>query len=125
MTRSLRSKEEFSRVFGEGVKRVGRHLVLYILPADEDARAVVASRKTSRTAVGRNRAKRLLREGLRAVLSPPGRSAEIARKLFPDRDEGVASGDRAPGLWIVALARRPILEAKMPEVRDEIERLLG
>ncbi len=125
MTRSLRRRQDFSKVYGEGVKRVGRYLVLYILPAEEDAWAVVASRRSVGGAVRRNRAKRLLREGLRASLSPPGRTAEVARKLFPTRGEGMAGTDRARGLWVVALARPPILTAKSQDVRNEMARLLA
>ncbi len=102
--RSLRDRRDFARVYAEGEKRVGRLLVLYTLPAADEARAVVASRKIGK-AVRRNRAKRLLREALRSVLgngAPPG------------------SGQ---GTWIVAVARREIVDARFPDVRRDLEAL--
>jgi RNase P protein component len=122
--RSLRRKTDFDRVYGEGVKRVGQYLVLYLLPAEDDAKAVVASRKIG-NAVKRNRAKRLLRKALADVVFPaPGSSARLLRRFFPIRCEGVTSQDQARGLWIVAVARQAILSAKSPDVCNEVEKLL-
>jgi ribonuclease P protein component len=126
--RSLRSKCEFRKAYEEGVKRVGRYLVLYLLPAEDDAIAVVASRKVG-GAVERNRAKRLLREALRSpeIQDPDGR-ARIFRLIHPAGDRKGKGKDKdkdeIPGLWIVAIARHEILSAKSADVRDELLNLL-
>lgn len=122
--RSLRSKSEFRKVYEEGVKRVGRFLVLYLLPAEDDAQAVVASRKVG-GAVRRNRAKRLLREALRCpeIRETEGRES-IIRGIHSTSDRENSDEDEMPGLWIVAIARNEILSAHGAEVRDELLNLL-
>jgi len=115
VTRSLRSRREFNRVYAEGEKRVGRLLILYLLPAEDDAQGVVASRKIGK-AVRRNRAKRLLREAARAMIW----SAEEARQGWrPPR-----AADAPQGTWVVAVARREIVDARIEQVSGELERLL-
>jgi RNase P protein component len=104
-------------VYEEGVKRVGRLFVLYLYPGDDLARAVVASRKVGK-AVARNRAKRLLREAIRErIEKPAGAVAAI-------RDRHLADAAAGPGLWVVMVARTRILGARLPEVSDELARLL-
>jgi hypothetical protein len=120
-------KAEFQKVYTEGVKNVGRLLVVYLLPADDMARAVVASRKVG-GAVQRNRAKRLLREALRqGVLAGTAGVMGLRERLFPDPDTATATADRvgAGGLWVVLVARHSILEAGIREVRDELDELLS
>lgn len=145
--RSLTRNSQFQKVYREGVKRIGRLLVVYLLPADEYARGIVASRKVG-GAVRRNRAKRLLREAMAAGL--PGRPEwreEVAANLrtrhpgtAPNdetgggRNEGSAMNptcggdgpdqDETAGLWIVLVARQRILEANMHDVRAELDGLL-
>jgi RNase P protein component len=116
--RSLRTKREFDRVYAEGVKRVGRLVVIYVLAAEDDARAVVASRRVG-GAVLRNRAKRLLREALRHLV--PDDDADARRLLsFASVEPG---GVR--GFWVVAVARRGIITAGCEDVREDMERLLS
>ena len=127
--RSLTKKNEFHKVYEQGAKQVGRLLVVYLLPADDMARAVVASKKVG-NAVKRNRAKRLLREAFRqGDLGRPetfsDRVIGIPKRL--QRDSGSETGDlrAVEGLWVVLIARRNILGADSREVREELDHLLG
>lgn len=126
-TRSLTRQRDFQKVYQQGRKIVGRTLVLYFLPAPDDARAVVASRKVG-NAVRRNRAKRLLREMLRAVIfEEPGRSAKIAACCAsgaPAAAEGETPPAPADGLWIVAVARQAILDCDIHALQAESDALI-
>jgi len=129
--RSLAKQSEFQKVYGNGTKRVGRLVVVYLLSADDFGSAVVASRKVG-GAVQRNRAKRLLREARRqGRLGEKTEIQSICERLFPTSMEntsgntsGVVSRDRETGLWVVLVARHRILRASALEVRDELETLL-
>ena len=119
--RSLTRKSEFQETYEKGAKFVGRLLVLYLLPAEDQAWAVVASRKVGK-AVRRNRAKRLLREARRqGFLGRPEATASLLARLNPRPD---GEGAVPAGLWVVLVARQGILAASSCEVRQELDDLL-
>ena len=131
--RSLARKNDFQKVYEDGVKRVGRFLVVYLLPADDFARAVVASRKVG-GAVQRNRAKRLLREAFLAARragyfeqdNPLSEgSISIRERFFPESGADVPDQGGKEGLWVVLVARQRILSVGISEVRDELDSLLN
>ncbi len=123
--RSLNHKADFHKVYERGAKMVGRLLVVYLFPAEDTARAVVASRKVG-NAVKRNRAKRLLRIALReGILDRPEVIHGARARFFPEKGapDGGPAGDG--GLWIVLVARQRILSAKAQDVQRELEELLA
>jgi len=133
--RSLTRLAEFQKAYQTGRKLVGRYVVIYFLRGPDDARAVVASRKVG-NAVARNRAKRLLREMLQAVIfEEPSCSARITACCPSGSSAADASDDtnsvseNDSGLWVVAVARRAILDCDIHAVTAEshamIEDLIG
>jgi len=126
--RSLAKQSEFQKVYGNGIKKVGRLVVVYLLTANDFGSAVVASRKVG-GAVQRNRAKRLLREARRnGRLGSETEIAGIFERFFPtskgDASPTSPSRDGESGLWVVLVARHRILSATALEVRDELDTLL-
>ena len=85
--RRLLRPTSFRRVYDGGGRRVGRHLVVFLLPGEGPGRVgVVASRKVG-NAVARARAKRRLRELYRRhqhLLHPGIDVVLVARKGLPD-----------------------------------------
>ena len=122
--RSLNKKSEFHAVYERDVKKVGRFLVVYVLDGNDQARAVVASRKVG-GAVKRNRAKRLLREAMRhSILGRPDGPQSVLTRFFPDSARDIPAGQNSGGLWVVLVARRAILAAGAEDVRAELDHLL-
>ncbi len=114
--RSLTRQKDFQKVYLEGRKLVTRTFVLHLLPAPDDARAVVASKKVG-GAVQRKRAKRLLRHMLQAVFFP-GSEATVKKTAWFVGAAAPRQPDEpaATGLWVVAVGRRTILERDIHQV---------
>jgi ribonuclease P protein component len=97
---TLTKQADFAAVYA-GQKQVSKSFVLFYLPHAEFRYAVVASKKTIGNAVRRNRAKRLLRELLRA--------AAAQKKLTGD---------------LVLVARAGILKNNFAALQAELEQCL-
>jgi ribonuclease P protein component len=121
-TRSLTKQSEFAKTYREGYKIVSRSLVLYFLPADDIARSVVASKKVG-GAVQRNRAKRLLRTAMEHYFAEEGKVAHITQRAAISLNMQHDDGDQ--GLWVVAVARRAILELNIHELEIELSTMMS
>jgi len=103
-TARLLLTRDFQNVFNQGTNVVGKYMVVWFVKDCESGLrlGVVASKRTFRRAVDRNRAKRLLRESFRL-----------------NRTRIQTSGD------LVIIARRRILGVKCQAVERELMWLLG
>lgn len=98
----LTRSEDFKRVRRSGKSYAHPLLVLVVQPADEGSLHIgVAASRTVGSAVKRNRAKRLMREAMRALLP-----------LLPT------------GWDVLLVARSPLPSCNLPEVRDALLGLL-
>ncbi len=102
--RRLRRVRDFQRVYDGRRSIAGKFIVIWIAPGEGDAArlGVVASKRTFRRAVDRNRAKRLLREAFRLEFYRLGAKVDL-----------------------VMVARRRILEGDGYAVRAEFLKLAG
>ena len=103
----LRKSAEFRAVYEEGRRFDGRLVTAFVLPTrlEQHRLGITASRKLSRLAVNRNRAKRLLREAFRLT------GSELA-------------GLRNRYDWVFN-ARRLIIGAKAEAVAADLRRIIA
>ena len=99
----LRKNSDFLYVKEQSKRYVGKYIVVNVVSAKDNRLklGVIASRRFNRSAVVRNRAKRLIRESYRRL------------KVGID-----------PPIWIVIIARKYISEAQLHSVQQELIRLL-
>ncbi len=103
----LRSSAEYRKVYSNGRRYDGRLLSVFVLDneAAQHRLGITASRKMSLRAVGRNRAKRLIRETFRLSV---GELGELQRKYD----------------WVIN-ARRSLLSVKMASVLEEFRQIVA
>jgi ribonuclease P protein component len=103
----LRKSSEFRIVYGSGRRYDGILMTAFLLPnhCGHHRLGITASRKVSRSAVGRNRVKRLLRESFRL--------------------SGVTLGELGQNYDWVLNAKRSLLEVKMAAALDDLQRIAG
>jgi ribonuclease P protein component len=102
----LRKSAEFRLVYNEGKRFEGRQVTAFVRPTGlpQHRLGITASRKMSRLAVKRNRAKRLLREAFRLT----GGELEDLKNRYD---------------WVFN-ARRSILEVKAEAVIADLRRII-
>lgn len=103
----LRNPAEFRRVYAEGRRFDGSLITVFVMPNGLGFHrlGVTASRKVARAAVGRNRAKRLLRETFRL-------------------SGGELGGLRGKYDWVIN-AHRALVEAKLPGPLKEFREIVA
>jgi ribonuclease P protein component len=97
----LRNQAQLASVRQQGRKVVGRYCLIQVLSSEDGQRriGIVNSRRFSKKAVVRNRARRLFREAY--------------RQLLPDLSPA----------WILIVPRKAVLQVKMPAVYQDLRHL--
>ena len=103
----MRKSAEFRAVYGSGRRLDGRLVTAFVLPnrLEQHRLGITASRKMSRLAVHRNRAKRLLREAFRLT----GSELDGLRSRYD---------------WVFN-ARRLMIEQKADAVAADLRRIIA
>jgi ribonuclease P protein component len=103
----LKKTSEFRVVYESGRRYDGLLMTAFVLPnlCAQHRLGITASRKVSRSAVRRNRAKRLLRESFRL-------SGTILQEL------------QKPCDWVLN-AKRPLLEVKLAATLDDFQKIIA
>jgi len=98
----LKKTNEFREVFLKGNKKLGKYVILYVLPVNQDNNRVgIITKKNIGNAVKRNKIKRILREIWR----------NKCNKLISGCD-------------VVILARKNISNARFSEIEAELIKLI-
>ena len=99
---NLKNKKEFGLVFSAGKKKVGKYIIVYMMPKKQGKnRLGVIVKKNIGNAVQRNRIKRVLRE------------------VWRNKGEQFISGHD-----VVILAKRRIIEVSFQDIESELENLI-
>ena len=102
VNQTLRKNNEFRNVFSAGSKKIGKYVIVYLLPVKKNSTRVgIITKKSIGNAVKRNKIKRILRE------------------LWRNRCLQLISG-----YDVVILARKKIIQAPFSEIEDELIKLI-
>jgi ribonuclease P protein component len=102
VNQTLRKNNEFRKVFSAGGKKIGKYVIVYLLPVKKKSTRVgIIAKKSIGNAVKRNKIKRILRE------------------LWRNRCFQLLSG-----YDVVILARKKIIQARFSDIEDELMKLI-
>lgn len=111
--RRIRKRAEFVRAYDQGVKRHGRYVIVFVVPAPGvTSRLGVSVTRKYGGAVERNRAKRRVREIFRRTPVPPGLDVVVVPKReFPDASFADLDADLRATLARTGPSRRGVATA--------------
>lgn len=104
---SLRSSPQYQTVYRQGRRYDSSYVTVFIVPNEHnsDRFGITASRKAAKSAVDRNRMKRLLREGIKFA-------------ILGQREDKTVHYD-----WVLN-ARRSLLKIKLAVLSEELQRIV-